>query len=339
MGNEPHQRFFLRQDMHTPADPRSEKTLAYSCLALSMVLVGSYVALSKPLAAAFPVFLLAWMRFGIGVVAMLHWLKPPAPASRLSSQVHLLIFLEAFFGNFLFTLCMIYGVKLTSATAAGVSMAAIPAVVAAMGWWFLKERISPKTWLAVACAVAGILLFFAAKPTLAPAVPELAVRMFWGFDLHAWTGQLLLVGAVFCEAAYSVIGKKLATLVSPRRIASLINVWGFALATPLGLYAAASFDFAAVDLQMWSLLLFYALAASVWSVWLWMTGLRKVDAAQAGVFTIFLPVSAALVGVAMLGESLAPLQWAAFSIALSSVLFATIPSKRQISFRKNQKKP
>ncbi len=51
------------------------RTLAYLCLALSMGLVGVYVALSKPLVAAVPVFLLAWLRFGIGNVAMLHWLK------------------------------------------------------------------------------------------------------------------------------------------------------------------------------------------------------------------------------------------------------------------------
>jgi hypothetical protein len=44
--------------------------VAYLCLALSMALVGSYVALSKPLAALFPVLLLAWLRFGIGAVAM-----------------------------------------------------------------------------------------------------------------------------------------------------------------------------------------------------------------------------------------------------------------------------
>ena len=56
----------------TPSRP-----LAYACLALSMALVGSYVALSKPLAAIFPVLLLAWLRFGIGGVAMLHWLKKP----------------------------------------------------------------------------------------------------------------------------------------------------------------------------------------------------------------------------------------------------------------------
>lgn len=51
------------------------RLLAYTCLALSMSLVGSYVALSKPLVAALPVFLLAWLRFGIGGTAMLHWLK------------------------------------------------------------------------------------------------------------------------------------------------------------------------------------------------------------------------------------------------------------------------
>ena len=41
-----------------------------------MTLVGAYVALSKPLVAAMPVFLLAWLRFGIGALAMPHWLKP-----------------------------------------------------------------------------------------------------------------------------------------------------------------------------------------------------------------------------------------------------------------------
>ena len=54
------------------------RPLAYACLALSMSLVGSYVALSKPLVAAIPVFLLAWLRFGIGGLAMLHWLRKPA---------------------------------------------------------------------------------------------------------------------------------------------------------------------------------------------------------------------------------------------------------------------
>lgn len=53
---------------------------------------------------------------------------------------------------------------------------------------------------------------------------------------QAWLGQLLLVAAVLCEASYAVIGKKLTASVAPKRITALINLWGFALSTPAGLY-------------------------------------------------------------------------------------------------------
>ena len=44
-------------------------------MAGSMALVGSYVGLSKWLVAVLPVFLLAWLRFGIAAVAMLPWTR------------------------------------------------------------------------------------------------------------------------------------------------------------------------------------------------------------------------------------------------------------------------
>ena len=306
--------------MNKPSRP-----VAYLCLALSMVLVGSYVALSKPLAAVLPVFLLAWLRFGIGGLAMLHWLKKPADEPPLTAQTRRLLFLESFLGNFLFTICMIYGVSLTNAVSAGVTMAAIPAAVALMGWAFLGERVAPRTWVAVVCAVAGIALFSLSKQEQTVQVDK-ALGAIKDPD-SAWLGQWLLVGAVLCEAAYTVIGKKLTASLGPKRITSLINLWGFALATPFGLYLAWDFDFAAVGWGTWALLLFYAMAACMWTVWLWMTGLKAVPAAQGGVFTVLLPVSAALVGVVALGESLAGMQLVAFGIALASVLLATLPSR------------
>jgi drug/metabolite transporter (DMT)-like permease len=50
-----------------------------------------------------------------------------------------------------------------------------------------------------------------------------------------------------------------------------------------------------------------------------------VPAAQGGVFTVMLPVSAALVGVFALGESLSGLQLLAFGLALAGVVLATLP--------------
>ena len=71
-----------------------------------MALVGSYVGLSKQLVLVFPIFLLAWLRFGIGAVAMLHWLRKPAEEPALDAPTKRLLFLESFLGNFLFSICM-----------------------------------------------------------------------------------------------------------------------------------------------------------------------------------------------------------------------------------------
>lgn len=289
-----------------------------------MSLVGCYVALSKPLAVALPVFLLAWMRFGIGGMAMLHWLRKPVEEPPLTPQTRQLLFMQSFLGNFLFTLCMIYGVSLTDAVTAGVTLAAIPAAVAVMGWAFLRERVAPRTWIAVGCAVAGIALFSLSKQEqLALAAQAPGAK---NTQNLSWLGPLLLLGAVVCEAAYTVIGKKLTGHLGPRRITSLINLWGWMLSTPFGLYAAWHFNFAAVGWSTWTLLVFYALAASVWTVWLWMTGLKAVPAAQGGVFSVMLPVSAALVGVLFLGETFSGVQLIAFAIALASIVLATLPS-------------
>ncbi len=301
------------------------RILAYACLALSMSLVGSYVALSKPLVAALPVFLLAWLRFGIGGVAMLHWLKKPAGEEAMSGQTRRLLFLESFLGNFLFSVCMLFGVSMTSAVAAGVIMASIPATVALLSWFFLRERITLRTGVAVACAVSGVVLVSLSKqdPTL-----QVAANLEPGASAKAaWLGNLLLVGAVICEAAYAVIGKKLTGVLSPKRITALINLWGFALVTPFGLWIAWRFDFASVSSSSWLLLLFYSLAASVWTVWLWMTGLKSIPANQAGVFTVLLPISAAAVGVLVLGEKLTVAQIGAFGIALIGIVLATLPQR------------
>ena len=304
----------------TPSRP-----LAYACLALSMALVGSYVALSKPLAAIFPVLLLAWLRFGIGGVAMLHWLKKPPDEPPLTPRTRRLLFLESFLGNFLFTLCMITGVKLTTAVSAGVILAAIPAAVAVLSWLFLRERVAARVWAGVACAVLGIALVALSKQEL-PAPFPFALAPSGAAHL-AWLGNLLLIGAVLCEASYAVIGKSLTASLSPRRISALINGWGFVLSTPFGLWLAWRFDFGAVPASMWVLLVFYALAACMWTVWLWMTGLKSVPAAQAGVFTVLLPISAAAVGVLVLGERLSTLQLLAYGVALTGVLLATLPSR------------
>ena len=287
---------------------------AYACLAASMALVGSYVGLSKLLVAVFPVFLLAWLRFGIAAVAMLGWLRRAPGDAPLGRRDRRLLFWESFLGNFLFSICMLFGIALTSALAAGVIMAAIPAAVALLSRLFLGEHIARRVAAGIACAMGGIALLAFTRHPDAPGAAATA---------SPWLGNALLLGAVLCEASYVVIGKRLTANVSAKRISAIVNLWGLALVTPVGAWAALSFDFGIVAPATWGLLLFYALAASMVTVWLWMTGLRHVPAASAGVYSVMLPVSAAAVGVLVLGEPFGDVHAVAFALALAGVVLAT----------------
>ena len=290
----------------TPVTPVRGLGFHQACLGASMALVGSYVALSQSLVLVFGVTLLAWLRFLIGAAAMPHWLRKPADEPPMEAAVKGLLFIESLLGNVLFSLCMLAGIARTSAVSAGVILSFIPLAVALLGWLFLRERVAPRTWVAIALAIVGMGLL---HWDTARSVEQ---------RHDSWLGNLLILGAVLCEASYAVIGKRLSATLGPRRITSLINLWGLALMTPLAWSSLVAFEPARIEAQQWGLLVFYALAASVWTVWLWMTGLQRVPASRAGVFTAFLPVSACLVGWAM-GEQPSALQWVALGLSLVGV--------------------
>ena len=290
---------------------------SYLALAAAMAVVGAYVGFSKALVIVFPVFVLAWLRFGIAAVAMAPWLRRPAGELPLDNRTRGLLFLESFFGNFLFSVCMLFGISHSTALAAGVIMAAIPAVVALLSWLILGERVHWRVALGIACAIAGIGLVALARDDEG----ELASG--------SLLGSALLLGAVTCEAIYVVLGKKLAARVGPKRISALINLWGLALVTPFALWQLPSFTFGFIPPSSWVLLVVYAFAASVLTVWLWMTGLKHVPASSAGVFTVFLPISAAAVGVFVFGETFAPVQIGAFGLALVGVVLASFPDRER----------
>jgi drug/metabolite transporter (DMT)-like permease len=291
-----------------PAPLPLPRALAFALLAGSMTLVGTYVALSKPLTAAMPVFVLAFLRFAIAALAMLPWTLPARGEPPLTRTEHRLFFVMSFFGNFLFSLAMLTGVSLTSATAAGVIMATLPAVVALLSWGVLRERLSRRVLIAVGLAVLGIALLQLARPA------DDATR---GATL---LGNLLMLGAVACEAIYVIVAKRLAATRAPLRVSALVNLWGLALIAPFGLWQLVRFDLAGITPGLWALLVFYALAASLFAVWMWVAGLKHVPASQAGVFTVALPLAATAVGTLLLGESFTALHALALLLASAGVV-------------------
>src|SRR6185312_531635 len=145
----------------------------------------------------FPIYVFVLFRFVVACAALLLIVRtesgPKLKDMRRDQQRDLV--LMSLFGMVGFTVMMFEGLKRTAAADAGIITATLPAVVAMLGVIALGERISRLQACAVALAVAGLVLVQATGVTAG------------GSTL---VGNLLVGGAVLCEASFVLLGKRLA---------------------------------------------------------------------------------------------------------------------------------
>jgi drug/metabolite transporter (DMT)-like permease len=283
-------------------------------LIAAMLLVGSNVGVGKSVVAFIPVPLFALLRFVIAM-AVLWPLLRPAKIRLVRRAEWANLFLQAFFGTFMFTLLMLNGVQRTSAVAAGVITSTIPAVVALFSWFFLKERPNGRALISIALAIAGVVVINIAQGTASASQDS------------SLLGNLMVLGAVCCESFYVILSRRLTQTLPAIEICAYTHFFGFLLMLPLGFSALVSFDYSSVSLSIWSLVLWYGLSASIFSFWLWMKGIRHVDGSLAGVFSGLLPIAAALYGIVFLGERPTIAHGIALACVVTGIVLASMKAK------------
>jgi drug/metabolite transporter (DMT)-like permease len=153
-------------------------------------------ALSKYLTRFYPVALVAWARYAFHLLLVLAVLGPrlglalvrtARPAAQLVRGLLLAIASVSF----------ISAVKYLPLAESSAIAFLGPLLVTLMSVLFLKEKVEPARWVAVACGFAGVLVII--RP---------------GSDVFTWTA-LLPLGNAFAFAAYQVLTRRLAGLESP----------------------------------------------------------------------------------------------------------------------------
>jgi drug/metabolite transporter (DMT)-like permease len=283
-------------------------------LIAAMLLVGSNVGVGKSIVAFIPVSLFALLRFVIAM-AVLWPLLRPSKMRQVQRGEWLNLFLQAFFGTFMFTLLMLNGVQRTSAVAAGVITSTIPAVVALFSWLFLKERPNGRAVISIALAIVGVVVINIAQGTAG------------AHSDSSLLGNLMVLGAVCCESLYVILSRRLTQTLPAIDICAYTHFFGFLLMLPLGFSALVSFNYSSVSLSVWSLVLWYGLSASIFSFWLWMKGIRHVDGSLAGVFSGLLPIAAALYGIVFLGERPTIAHGIALACVVAGIVLASLKTK------------
>jgi drug/metabolite transporter (DMT)-like permease len=287
--------------------------LAYSQLALSMALVGANVAVAKLLAESLPVALILGLRCLLAVVVLWPLARAMEGSLRTSPRVLWNLALQAAFGTLLYNIALLAGLRLTTALEAGLILATLPAVVALGSAAWLRETLPGRQWAAVVLAAFGMAALVVARVAA---------------DGHGSAlGNLLVFAGVCGEAMYVLLARRIAGQVPVVTATFWMQVFSLLMLVPLALPVLGAAA-ALADPATAGLLVFHSLTTSVLCLLLWYAGMKRASASLAGVFTVFLPATAAAVAVGVLGEPFTAVHGAGFVLLLGSLLLATWPSRR-----------
>ncbi|HWN34697.1 MAG TPA: EamA family transporter [Pseudonocardia sp.] len=177
-----------------------------------------------------------------------------------------------------------------------------PVLVIAVAMALLGERLRPGYWVFALPALVGAWLMAFANP----------------FDVHlrAATAALLAIAA----AALWAIGTVLGRLVSVRLVSRDVTVLRFAIGLPAA-FVVLLVQGAPVAVSGAQLgpLVALALIPGLLGLALYYVGLRATAASRATLAELAFPVTAALLGVTVLGASLSATQWLGLLVVVASV--------------------
>lgn len=291
--------------------------LAYFQLALSMAFAGVNVGVAKLLSASLPIPMIAGLRCALAVLVLWPLARAMEGAVRVERRGLWNLALQALFGTVIYNAGLLAGLRLTTALEAGLVLATLPAVVAIGGALWLRERLPPRQWAAVALAGFGM-----AAITLA--------RIGGEAGHGSAIGNLLVFAGVCGEAMYVLLAKRLSGRVPVVTASLWMQGFSFMMLLPFCLPVRGSVA-ALADPSVSALLVFHSLTASVLCLLLWYAGLKRAPAGMAGVFTAFLPATAAAIGIFVLGEAFSATHAAGFLLLTGSMLLATWPARKRVS--------
>ncbi len=275
---------------------KKDYAIGYTELALAQCCVGLNVISGKYLISFFPIFILLAIRFAIGCAGMMAiarfkgigFLNTYHNFTVLSSKDKLLLFFQAACGGFLFNVFILYGMKTTTATDAGIISSITPIMIFILAAIFLREKITSQKLLAIVIVVVGLVVLNMGNTSASME--------------GALIGNLLVLLAVIPEALFTILSKSVGKKISEMEAVILVNLFNFILFVPFALFSFKDFHPTHIETGIYAQLLLYGITGGIMFFLLWYRGLTKINANTAALFTGVMPVSTTLLAFIFLNE-------------------------------------
>ncbi len=295
--------------------------LALVAAAGSGILVGAAIVASRFAVAEVPPLTLAMLRYAIGFCCLLPFAaqamrraprsaRPPVAKSR---AIDLLAMAALGIGQFGVLIALLnFGLQHVGAAQAALIFSLFPLLTLLLAAAMGRERVTRPLLLGVLISIAGVAL------ALAPKLGTAQAAHWWGeLAVAASAG----VGAL-CTVLYRPYLQRYPTL-PVSAFAMLASVLFLAVAALAEHWPARV---GALSVQAWAAVIFIGAASAIGYFW-WLHALKHESPTRVTVFLALNPVTAALLGWALLGESLHPALVAALVLIAAGLWLATRPAK------------
>lgn len=271
-----------------------------------MAFFGSATPISKLVVEALPVFVAGAIRVLLAFLVLLPFVKL-SDIKRFKGKDAWLLVGIGLIGVVGFTAFLLYGMKHVSGVMGSIIMSATPMITAALSFLFFSDKFGWRKITALLLAVAGIVIMRLGSSGSAA-------------QETAWWGVILVVLAILCEAAYTLLGKALSEDFEVVEIACFSALIGFIGFLPMAIWQFEPGQLQSLKLGDTSALIWYGIGTMGLGSVLWYKGVQEVSGSTAAGFMSVMPVSALVLSYWLLGESIQWIHLAGFALVFVGVV-------------------
>ncbi len=267
-------------------------------LKLTMVAVfwgGAFIA-GRILAQSLPTMTAAFGRIFIAsILLVIVVIKIEGSLPRLNRKQIFLTAILGFTGVFINNICFFGALARVPAGRTSLFVSLTPIVIAILAGFFFSERLGVRRWIGILVALLGAIVVIT-RGDLVSGITDISQSI--------GLGELMMIGAVFSWAAYTLISREVIETLSPIVATTYSTLWGFFFLSIGALGEFKDIDWALIDWRVWTSV-FYLGAFGTVIAFIWFyEGIQAVGPSRTAIFSNLVPAFGVLFSVLLLGEPL-----------------------------------
>jgi len=262
-------------------------------IACTLIWGGTFIA-GHIVSNALPPLTAASIRFSIAaaLLLVLAW-KREGGLPKLSMQQLGATAALGLTGIFLYNFCFFSALGKMEASRSALFIAMNPIVTALAAAAVLRERLNRQKWAGIGIAFVGATVLITRGEPMA-ALHDISQSI--------GVGELMMLGAASCWAAYTLVGRAALKGLSPIAATTYASLWGLGFLLITASRELPNVAWASLGWQVWASVTYLGAFGTVVAFVWWYEGVKALGPARTAVFNNLVPVFGVSLAALMLGE-------------------------------------